>query len=126
MSSIVQSLLFVVVYGPYEVGDKVIIDGINDNNAMVVKDISVTTSTFESGAGKRIKYANYLLAQKAITNLKRSTTVNMTLKFTVGHRTSRDKLRRFKAAVEGFLRKRPADWKPSIDVCVDELSLTVR
>ena len=55
VSMIVQSLLFVVIYCPYEVGDRVVIEGVKGDGAMTVKDISVTSSTFEAGDGKRLQ-----------------------------------------------------------------------
>ena len=55
VSAVVQSLLFIVVYSPYEVGDKVVVEGVQADSAMVVKDISVTSTTFELGSGKRVQ-----------------------------------------------------------------------
>ena len=56
-------------------------------------------------------------------NLKRSTSVSVSLKFTVGFRTTRTQIREFKGLISQFLRRRPGDWKGAVDVCVEEVSL---
>lgn len=123
VSSLVQALMFIVVYSPYEVGDKVVVEGVQGDSSMTVRDVSVTTTSFETGSGKRVQVANHLLAQKAIINLKKSFAVSVSLKFSVGRFTTGVQLLDLKRRVEAFMRRRPGDWRPEVSITVEDCSL---
>ncbi|MFN9945028.1 MAG: mechanosensitive ion channel domain-containing protein, partial [bacterium] len=90
VSLMFQALMFIVMYSPYEVGDRVVIEGVQGNSSMVVTDITVATTTFELGSGQKVIMANQVLMSKNIVNFRRSTSVSVTVKFGVGYRTTRE------------------------------------
>lgn len=124
VSLAMQALMFIVTFNPYEIGDKVIVEGIQGDKSMVVLDITVTTTSFGLPNGRRVMISNQVLMSKNIVNLKRSSNAGFTLKFTMGHRTSRAQLEAFESKIKGYLRRHSVDWKPSFEFTVDEGSVS--
>ena len=78
----------------------------------------MTTTTFELGNGRRYKLANNIIMTKGVTNLKRSSSVQFTLKFVAGYRTTKAQFKALKQDVEGYVKKHYPHWKPSVSLQV--------
>jgi mechanosensitive ion channel protein 4/5/6/7/8/9/10 len=118
VSLMFQALMFIVLYSPYEVGDRVVIEGVQSDSSMIVTDITVTTTTFELGSGKKVIMANQVLMSKNIVNFRRSTSVSVTVKFGVGYRTTREQLSQLQERLKAYVKRHSVDWKKSVSISV--------
>ena len=109
-----DSLLFVLVISPFEVGDRVAIDKVNNNGTMTVVQVHILTSEFSDVQGKRIIARNCDLTAMSITNLRRSPNATFMSKFILEQAgATPELLRRLHERVLAHVRSKPLDWKPS-------------
>lgn len=65
-----------------------------------------------------LQLSNQILLSKGIINLKRSGSVSLSLKFTIGYRTTREQLTQLETRIKGYLKRHSVDWKPSVSITV--------
>ena len=86
-----DSLTFVLLLKPYDVGDNVQISGIAANATHRVTQINVLTTEFESCAtSKRLVARNSDIIGMSISNLRNSSNATFTPSFVVDHTISGD------------------------------------
>lgn len=115
-----DSLLFVIIISPFEVGDRVQIDKINNGAPMVVSQVFVVTSEFNDlASGKRIIARNADLTGMTITNLRRSPNAAFTSKFVLDASCATpEALSALHGSVTAHVKARPLDWKPACAMSV--------
>jgi small-conductance mechanosensitive channel len=77
--SVFNSIIFIFISHPYDVGDRIIFD----DTEVQVSDISLLTTTFINSNGETIYFRNSELVGKKIKNIRRSGNQAETLKFTI-------------------------------------------
>lgn len=63
-----EGVIFLFVTHPYDVGDRVFIDGQN----LIVKELGILTTVFQKSDGQVLYSPNAVLVGKPITNIRRS------------------------------------------------------
>lgn len=118
---LLDSLLFVLVIQPFDVGDRVSISTINTGSTLIVNQINVLTTEFtETCTGKRITVRNSDIISSNITNLRRSGNVTFSPSFIVDHRITGVQLKELENRVCTFIRseKNQIDWKPDVSLSI--------
>lgn len=115
---LIESLIFVLVTQPYDVGDRVAIDKVLAGGGLTVHAINVLSTDFTDSNGKRVTMRNSELASACITNLRRSPTTVLSAKFIVDHSVAAEELKSLKEHVESYLRGNQLQWKPSCSMMI--------
>lgn len=72
VKGILAALVFIIVTHPYDVGDRIYLDGGGLRGTFFVRDIGILATTFERWDGIQTVYPNSVLAGKAIGNVRRT------------------------------------------------------
>lgn len=129
VKSIVESIIFLLVIHPFDIGDRVFLkldtsDGKVGADAMdnlVVVEMNLMSTVFERWDGVCVYVANSVLAQKVIYNIRRSGSTLDVLKMSFGHDTSLEQLEQLRASLLSFLRQNRQDFTEFLRVNVDSL-----
>lgn len=129
VKSIVESIIFLLVIHPFDIGDRVFLkldtsDGKVGADAMdnlVVVEMNLMSTVFERWDGVCVYVANSVLAQKVIYNIRRSGSTLDVLKMSFGHDTSLEQLEQLRARLLSFLRNNRQDFTEFLRVNVDSL-----
>lgn len=105
-----SSIIFLFSLHPYDVGDKVIIDGEN----LLVTKLHLLVTVFRAPDGQEIYLPNALLATKRILNVRRSADTWESFNLQFDYNTSPEKIQKFKESIEKFVESSPEDFHPSI------------
>jgi small-conductance mechanosensitive channel len=127
--NIFESIIFLLVIHPFDIGDRVFIKlDTGDNKAggdatdnLVVVEMNLMSTVFERWDGVRVYVANSVLAQKIIYNIRRSGATLEVLKMSFGHGTSLEQLEKLRNALQTFLRQNRQDFTEFLRVNVDSL-----
>ena len=127
--NIFESIIFLLVIHPFDIGDRVFIKlDTGDNKAggdasdnLIVVEMNLMSTVFERWDGVRVYVANSVLAQKVIYNIRRSGATLEVLKMSFGHGTSLEQLEKLRVAIHGFLRQNRQDFTEFLRVNVDSL-----
>ena len=104
-----ESIVFLFVIHPFDVGDRVHID-LNGNQNLVVSELNLMSTTFERWDGVKIYLANFILANKGIINIRRSGHIGEVVEFQIAFETSPEKLNQFKHQFREFLAENSTDY----------------
>ncbi|KAK9748081.1 hypothetical protein RND81_02G034300 [Saponaria officinalis] len=83
-----QSIMFVFVIHPFDIGDKCIIE----NTSMVVEQMYILTTVFLNANNEKTYYPNYVLSTKVISNISRSSLLSSSVQFLIDIKTSVEKI----------------------------------
>ncbi|CAI0375199.1 unnamed protein product, partial [Linum tenue] len=92
-----ESIIFVFVMHPFDVGDRCVIDGV------------------------QIYYPNSVLISKPISNFRRSPDMGDSVDFTIDVSTSIDDFNALKKAIQTYIESKPKHWNPKHSVVVKEI-----
>lgn len=123
ITKLFQSIMFVFVNHPYDVGDRVTISGVGTD--VVVQDIGLFNTTFCSSDGQLIYIPNTSIMSNAVNNSRRSAHQSETLSYSFPITTPMSKLSALKLKLEDFLKRENRDFmdpKDFFTVTVDSLS----
>ncbi|CAN1305694.1 Mechanosensitive ion channel protein 10 [Linum perenne] len=95
--TIFESIIFVFVMHPFDVGDRCVIDDI------------------------QIYYPNSVLISKPISNFRRSPDMGDSVEFTIDVSTSIDDFNALKKAIQTYIESKPKYWNPKHSVLVKEI-----
>lgn len=101
-----ESVVFIFVMHPYDISDRVYIDGEN----LVVEDIDLLTTTFTKLNGESFLLTNAALSAKRITNVRRSKNQVEEFKLEMDISTPLSKLKDFEAKLLTYLKTNEKDW----------------
>lgn len=74
-----EGVIFLFVTHPFDVGDRVFIDGQN----LIVKELGILTTVFQRFDGQILYSPNAVLATKPITNIRRSSNITQTIELQI-------------------------------------------
>lgn len=111
-----ESVIFLLIIHPFDVGDRVYIalgtssaDPIDD---LLVMDMHLLSTVFERWDGVRIYVPNYVLATKAITNIRRSGPIVERTYLQVAMSTSVPILHELRRRLQEWLARQTTDFDP--------------
>ncbi|KAA0169571.1 hypothetical protein FNF28_02015 [Cafeteria roenbergensis] len=105
---LVLSVLLLAVYQPFEIGDRVYIQG----ESQYVHRITLLGTWFRTFHNKLKWIPNHLLANLVIENHRRSKDAVVELHFPVGYRTTAEQIDKLTTALTHWIRAHPAQWRP--------------
>ncbi|KAI6706284.1 hypothetical protein NL676_009246 [Syzygium grande] len=115
--TVFESIIFVFVMHPFDVGDRCVIDGIQ----MIVEEMNILTTVFLRYDMEKIYYPNSVLLTKPISNFRRSPDMADTIDFAVDVSTSIDTINALKKAIQSYIESKPKHWSPKHSVIVKEI-----
>jgi small-conductance mechanosensitive channel len=118
--NIFESILFVFVFHPFDVGDRVEIDG----QLLVVRHMDLNSTTFHRLDGQEINVTNPVLATKFIHNIRRSPHQSDAIQLELDLRTPSSKLDQIKKRMSQFLVDNKRDYYPTLSMCVNSIKRT--
>jgi Mechanosensitive ion channel len=111
LRNLIQSVVFVLFYRQFEVGDLLHIN--DDVEDAEVVEINVLTTTLRDLYNVCFTVPNHVLVDSRICNLRRSPDAVMEVSFRVGYRTSPEQLDKLVAGAIAWVRMRPHVWNPA-------------
>ncbi|KAF5194765.1 Mechanosensitive ion channel protein [Thalictrum thalictroides] len=115
--TIFESIIFVFVMHPFDVGDRCVIEGVQ----MIVEEMNILTTVFLRYDNEKIYYPNSVLATKAISNFFRSPDMGDNVDFCVDVSTSVETIGALKARIKMYIETKPQHWRPNHSVVVKEI-----
>ena len=109
---ILLSCIYLFVKHPYDVADRVDIDG----NAYVVKEMHLLSTIFRGVDGKIMQMPHTLLNTKVITNIRRSGPISEPFPFDVSFDTPWDKIVALRDRMYAFVETETRDFLPKLCV----------
>jgi Mechanosensitive ion channel len=123
LQNFVNSMIFVLSLTPYEVGDRVTISGVNNGNQMIVAQVNVLTSEFDTGVGLRLIARNCDITTMSISNYKRSPNACYTAAFILHLGVTSEQLKLLHDTLNQYVLEHPLEWKPSVSMSCSNLSI---
>uniref|UniRef100_A0A7N0V3A7 Mechanosensitive ion channel protein n=1 Tax=Kalanchoe fedtschenkoi TaxID=63787 RepID=A0A7N0V3A7_KALFE len=114
--TIFESIIFVFVMHPFDVGDRCVIDGVQ----MIVEEMNILTTVFLRYDNEKIYYPNSVLSTKPISNFFRSPDMGDSTEFSIDFKTPLDKFSAMKEKIKKFLERNPQHWHPGFNLVVKE------
>ena len=108
LGNLYTAVVFVLVQRPYDVGDRIVIDGLADH--MVVMRINLMSTETRSWRGHIIIWPNVKLASMVITNHRRSTFYEIEHQIRIPLDTDKEKLNDLDILLREFVQDRRDDW----------------
>lgn len=119
--NIFESILFVFVFHPFDVGDRVEIDG----QVLIVRHMDLNSTTFHRLDGQEINVTNPVLATKFIHNIRRSPHQSDAIQLDVSVRTPARLLEQLKERMILFLQDNRRDYYPELGMTVNSIARKV-
>ncbi|CAM6056293.1 unnamed protein product [Sphagnum tenellum] len=111
-----ESLIFLFIMHPFDVGDRILVDG----NSLVVEELNILNTIFLSGSNEKVYYPNSVLASKPISNFYRSPDQWDTIDFQIHASTPVEKIGILKEKMTKYIESLPQFWYPTFRVlCKD-------
>ena len=108
--NLLNSFMFIIYSHPYDIGDRVHIEEQN----MIVKDIGLTSTTFERWNNECVVITNNYIRTRAITNIRRSKNQQWMISFYIPSRVDEGGLEK-KGRISKVLRTIKANMRAFID-----------
>ncbi|XP_058106250.1 mechanosensitive ion channel protein 10-like [Magnolia sinica] len=115
--TIFESVIFVFVMHPFDVGDRCVIDGVQ----MVVDEMNILTTIFLRFDNEKIYYPNAVLLTKAISNFNRSPNMGDNIEFSIDVSTSESTFNNMKTSIRMYIESKPKHWQQQHSVVVKEI-----
>ncbi|CAA7039823.1 unnamed protein product [Microthlaspi erraticum] len=115
--SLFESIVFVFVMHPYDVGDRCVVDGV----PMLVEEMNLLTTVFLKLDNEKVYYPNAVLATKPISNYFRSPDMGETVEFSISFSTPVSKIAHLKERIAEYLELNPQHWSPIHSVVLKEI-----
>ncbi|WWC58465.1 uncharacterized protein I303_101007 [Kwoniella dejecticola CBS 10117] len=117
MQEILAACIFLFVKHPFDVGDRVDIDG----QGYTVAKMQLMSSSFKRLDGKYVWIGHNILSTKIIENIRRSGPISESFTFEVAFDTSFEALQALRARMLKFCKDNSRDFLPVFDVIVDDI-----
>ncbi|XP_021282535.1 mechanosensitive ion channel protein 10-like [Herrania umbratica] len=115
--TIFESIIFVFVMHPFDVGDRCVIDDVQ----MIVEEMNILTTVFLRYDMEKIYYPNSVLITKPISNFRRSPDMGDTVDFTIDVSTPAEDINALKKAIQLYIESKPKYWSPKHTVIFKEI-----
>ncbi|PIN02392.1 putative mechanosensitive ion channel [Handroanthus impetiginosus] len=115
--TIFESIVFVFVMHPFDIGDRCVIDGVQ----LIVEEMNILTTVFLRYDNEKIYYPNSVLITKPISNFYRSPEMCDAVNFTIDALTPMDTIIALKKAIQTYIESKPKYWNPKHSVIVKEI-----
>ncbi|PHU04750.1 Mechanosensitive ion channel protein 6 [Capsicum chinense] len=115
--TIFESIIFLFVTHPFDVGDRCEVDGVQ----MIVEEMNILTTIFLRFDNQKIIYPNSTLSTRPIGNYYRSPDMGDTVDFTVHIATPAEKIAAMKQRITSYIENRKDHWYPSPSVVLMNL-----
>ncbi|CAF1697153.1 hypothetical protein HID58_050526 [Brassica napus] len=112
-----ESIIFVFVMHPYDVGDRCVVDGV----PLLVEEMNLLSTVFLKLDNEKVYYPNAVLATKPISNYFRSPDMSETVEFSIAFSTPISKIAHLKERIADYLEQNPHHWSPIHTVVVKEI-----
>ncbi|XP_016434541.2 mechanosensitive ion channel protein 10-like [Nicotiana tabacum] len=112
--TIFESIIFVFVVHPFDIGDRCVIDGVQ----LIVEEMNILTTVFLRYDNEKIYYPNAVLITKPISNFYRSPEMCDSISFDIDTNTSMDTIIALKKAIQMYIESKPKYWNPKHSVIV--------
>lgn len=106
-TSFITSVIFIAFSNPYNIGDRIRLDG---GEAMYIKKIKTYTTEFETTTGKIVIYENSKLSNAKIFNESRSKNAYIDISFKVDINTPLIALKELRKSLQFLVDSRPSDF----------------
>ncbi|CRG96137.1 mechanosensitive ion channel protein, putative [Plasmodium gallinaceum] len=106
-TSFITSVIFIAFSNPYNIGDRIRLDG---GEAMYIKKIKTYTTEFETTTGKIVIYENSKLSNAKIYNESRSKNAYIDISFKVDINTPLVALKELRKSLQFLVDSRPSDF----------------
>ncbi|KAJ9125076.1 hypothetical protein QFC22_000029 [Naganishia vaughanmartiniae] len=116
MQEILGASIFLFVKHPFDVGDRVDIDG----QSYTVANMALMSTAFRRTDGCYVWIGNDILRSKIISNIRRSGPISETVTFEVDFATDFKKLQELREKMLIFVHEEKRDYNPVFDVVVDD------
>ncbi|OWZ32002.1 serine/threonine protein kinase [Cryptococcus neoformans var. grubii Br795] len=117
MQEVLGACIFLFVKHPFDVGDRVDIDGVQ----YTVAKMQLLSSSFKRVDGKYVWIGHNVLTTKIIENIRRSGAISEEFAFEVAFDTSFEALQALRSRMIAFLKENSRDFLPVFDVTVDDM-----
>ncbi|KAI3718257.1 hypothetical protein L6452_19120 [Arctium lappa] len=106
--NIFESIIFLFVMHPFDVGDRCEIDGVQ----MIVEEMNILNTIFLRADNQKIYYPNSVLLQRSIGNFYRSPDMADSIDFLIHVSTPLDKIAIIKQRILNFVENNKDHWYP--------------
>ncbi|KAK7277430.1 hypothetical protein RIF29_18582 [Crotalaria pallida] len=107
--TIFESIIFLFIMHPFDVGDRCEIDGVQ----MVVEEMNILTTIFLRFDNQKIMIPNSVLATKPIHNFYRSPDMGDALEFMIHVSTPTENIALVKQRIQSYVDNKKEHWYPS-------------
>nr|XP_016470246.1 PREDICTED: mechanosensitive ion channel protein 6-like [Nicotiana tabacum] len=104
-----EAIIFLFVMHPFDVGDRVEIDG----TQMVVEEMNILTTVFLRYDNQKIIYPNSVLSTKPISNYYRSPDMGDAIEFCIHISTPMEKISMMKEKITRYVENKSDHWYPA-------------
>ncbi|CAO2815673.1 unnamed protein product [Amaranthus hypochondriacus] len=106
--NVFESIIFLFVVHPFDVGDRCEIEGVQ----MIVEEMNILTTVFLRYDNQKIIYPNYVLLSKPINNFYRSPDMGDAVEFCVNIATPPEKIALIKQRITSYILNKKEHWHP--------------
>ncbi|KAH7282114.1 hypothetical protein KP509_35G012600 [Ceratopteris richardii] len=111
-----ESLIFLFVIHPFDVGDRIVVDG----QTMLVEEMNILNTILLSPINEKVYYPNFLLCTKPISNYHRSPDMGDSIEFQIHMLTPLEKITELKDRIQKHIEGLPQYFYPEFRVlCKD-------
>ncbi|KAM7258214.1 hypothetical protein ACFE04_013955 [Oxalis oulophora] len=115
--TVFESIIFLFVMHPFDVGDRCEIDGVQ----MVVEEMNILTSVFLRFDNQKIMYPNSVLLNKSIANYYRSPDMGDAVEFCVHIATPAEKIAMMRQRITSYIENKKDHWYPTPLIIIRDL-----
>lgn len=115
--TVFESIIFVFVMHPFDVGDRCVIDGVQ----MIVEEMNILSTVFLRFDSEKIYFPNSVLLTKPISNFRRSPDMADMIDFVIDFSTPLDTINNLKKAIQTYIEGKPKYWNQKHTVIVKEI-----
>jgi hypothetical protein len=121
LQRLLDSLIFVLLVSPYDVGDRISVVPVNGGGTLIVRAVNVLTTECVDMQNRIYIIRNSELSSYPIINHRRSSEAGFVPKFYVDMSVTTEQITELRIRVLAFLRTRPLEWKPALSVSVSTM-----
>ncbi|KAK1306500.1 Mechanosensitive ion channel protein 4 [Acorus calamus] len=114
---IFESIVFVFVMHPFDVGDRCVIDGVQ----MIVEEMNILNTVFVRFDNEKIYYPNAVLLSKPISNFYRSPHMADIIDFSIDVATPAESISAMKKLVQTYIDNKSKHWHPKHSIIFKEI-----
>ncbi|KAJ7770227.1 Mechanosensitive ion channel-domain-containing protein [Mycena maculata] len=114
LSDVLNSIIFLFIKHPFDVGDRVIVDGVS----YTVKEIRLLSTIFLDTNGVSVQAPNTVLNAQFIQNIRRSPQMSESFTFDVNYSTTFEEVESLRQRMLAFVTAERRDYQPAFDVVV--------